>query len=197
LRRESNNHFPESAAGRKMSFRQVWLLAAVRGILPVMDTKAAIRYVTKEGDDYDIRFVEKQTPLRNTWFIFEVKNLSDHTTTEQGISFGRQFMRIIEDKEGGSGKGLCELALLRLKIALERKEADATANRPRPTLDCGYDLYDADAEDQPVSTEAETTKFQKMLRRARQNKNEPVVPSQRVALGFGGVRKSRRWVYGA
>ena len=160
-----------------------------------MDTMDAVRYVTKDGEDYDIRFVEKQTPLRNTWFIFEVKNLSDSTTTEQGISFGRQFMRIIEDKKGVSSKGLCELALLRLEIALERKEEDATANRPRPTLDCGYDLYDADAEDQPVSMEAETTKFQKMLRRARRNKSEPAAPVRRVALGFGGIRKSRRWVF--
>lgn len=155
----------------------------------------AVRYVTKKGEDYNIRFVEKQTPLRNTWFIFEVKNLSDRTTTEQGISFGRQFMKIIEDKKGVSDKSLRGLALLRLQIALERKEEDATANRPRPTLDCGYDLYDADAEDQPVSMEAETVKFQKMLRRARRNKSEPVAPSRRVALGFGGVRKARHWAF--
>ena len=155
----------------------------------------AVRYVTKAGDDYDIRFVEKQTPLRNTWFIFEVRNLSDHTTTEQGISFGRQFMRIIEDKRGVSDKGLCELALLRLEIALERKEADATANRPRPLVDCGYDLYDAGAEEQPVSMKAETVKFQKKLRRARRNLDEPVAPSRRLVRGYGGVRKSRRWAF--
>lgn len=160
-----------------------------------MDTMDAVRYVTKGGEDYDIRFVEKQTPLRNTWFIFEVKNLSDRTTAEQGISFGRQFMKIIEDKEGFTNKGLCELALLRLKIALERKEEDTTANRPRPTLDCGYDLYDADAEEQPVSMEAEITKFQKMLRRARRNKNEPAASSHHASLSLGGIRKSRRWVF--
>ncbi|MFZ2642872.1 MAG: hypothetical protein WA117_17895 [Verrucomicrobiia bacterium] len=160
-----------------------------------MDTMDAVRYVTKAGEDYAIRFVEKQTPLRNTWFIFEVKNVSDSTTTEQGISFGRQFMKIIEDKEGFSTKGLYELALLRLKIALERKEEDATANRPRPMVDCGYDLYNADTEEQPVSMEAETTKFQKMLRRARQNKSEPVAPPRRVGPGYGGVHKARRWAY--
>ena len=155
----------------------------------------AVRYVTKAGEDYAIRFVEKQTPLRNTWFIFEVKNVSDNTTTEQGISFGRQFMKIIEDREGFSDKGLYELALLRLKIALERKEEDATANRPRPTVDCGYDLYNADAEEQPVSMEAETAKFQKMLRRVRRNKNEPIAPSRLAGPGYGGVRKARRWAY--
>ena len=162
-----------------------------------MDTMEAVRYSTKEGEDYDIRFVEKQTPLRNTWFIFEVKNVSDSTVTEQGISFGRQFIKIIEDKEGFSNKGLCGLALLRLKIALERKEQDATANRPRPMVDCGYDLYNADTEEQPVSIETETTKFQKMLRRARQNKSEPVAVSRPVGLGFGGIRKARRWGFGS
>ncbi|MBI5686341.1 MAG: hypothetical protein HZC54_14805 [Verrucomicrobia bacterium] len=162
-----------------------------------MATMEAVRYVTKQGEDYAIRFVEKQTPLRNTWFIFEVKNLSTSTTTEQGISFGRQFMKIIEDKKGFSDKGLCALALLRLEIALERKEPDATANRPRPTVDCGYDLYTTVAEEQPLSMEAETVKFQKMLRRARQNKSEPVAPSQRVGLGYGGIRKARRWAFGS
>ena len=150
------------------------------------------RYVTRKGDTYEIRFVEKQTPLRNTWFIFEVKNISDNTTTEQGISFGRQFMKIIEDKEGVTDKRLCELALLRLKIALEREEADATANRPRPTLDCGYDLYDAHSLDQPASMAAETVKFQKMLRRAHLNKSEPVVvqlPASRAGTGY----RPRRW----
>lgn len=160
-----------------------------------MDTVDTVRYVTKAGEDYDIRFVEKQTPLRNTWFIFEVRNVSDDTTTEQGISFGRQFMKIIEDKEGFSDKGLYELALLRLKIALERKEEDATANRPRPTVDCGYDLYNADAEEQPVSMGAETAKFQKMLRRVRRNKDEPTMTSRRAGPGYGGVRKARRWAY--
>ena len=158
-----------------------------------MDTIGAVRYVTKKGDDYDIRFVEKQTPLRNTWFIFEVRNVSDSTVTERGISFGRQFMRIIEDQKGVSNKGLCGLALLRLKIALEKKEQDATANRPRPVLDCGYDLYNADAEEQPGSMKIETAKFQKMLRRARQNKIEPAASSQSVRLGLGGVRRFRRW----
>jgi hypothetical protein len=158
-----------------------------------MDTTGAVRYVTKEGDDYDIRFVEKQMPLRNTWFIFEVRNVSNSTVTEQGISFGREFMRIIEDTKGVSSKGLCALALLRLKIALERKEQDATANRPRPVLDCGYDLYDADAEEQPVSMKIETAKFQRMLRRACQNKNEPSASSRHRRRGLGGVRKVRRW----
>ncbi len=158
-----------------------------------MDTMDVVRYVTREGDDYAIRFVEKQTPLRNTWFIFEVKNLSDKTTTEQGISFGRQFIKIIEDKEGFSNKGLCELALLRLKIALERKEEDTTANRPRPTLDCGYDLYNVDSVEQPVSMETETSKFQKMLRRAHRNISEPVAPPRLVGLSYGGARKTRRW----
>ena len=105
-----------------------------------MFTADAVHYVTREGNDYSIRFVEKRAPLRNTWFIFEVKNLSKNTVTEQGISVGRQFLKIVEDTEGFSEKSMCELALLRLKIALERKEEDTTANRPRPTLDCGYDL---------------------------------------------------------
>jgi len=182
-----------AAYGGEMNFDDLSLLAGFCETLSGMETMDAVRYVTRDGEDYDIRFVEKQTPLRNTWFIFEVKSLSDKTTTEQGISFGRQFMKIIEDKKGFSDKGLCELALLRLKIALERKEEDATANRPRPTLDCGYDLYSVDATDQPVSMEAETIKFQKMLRRAHRNKSEPVEPARRVGLRYGGSRKSRRW----
>lgn len=156
------------------------------------ETMNMARYVTRKGDTYEIQFVEKQTPLRNTWFIFEVKNLSDNTTTEQGISFGRQFMKIIEDKKGVSNKRLCELALLRLKIALEKEEADATANRPRPTLDCGYDLYDAQSVDQPASMAAETCKFQKMLRRAHRNKSEPAAP-QPAAFRAGTGYRSRRW----
>lgn len=179
-----------------MSRRQLWLLGAGRAILRVMGIMDTVRYVTKAGEDYDIRFVEKQTPLRNTWFIFEVTNLSNKTTSEQGISFGRQFMRIIEDKKGEGDTGLCALALLRLKIALERKEQDTTANRPRPTVDCGYDLYDNAAEEQPASIEAETAKFKKKLRRARSSKAEPVAQSRRVTLGFGGVRKARRWGFG-
>ncbi len=88
-----------------MSLRQLWLLAGFRAILWTTDVDT-VRYVTKAGEDYDIRFVEKQTPLRNTWVIFEVRNVSDDTTTEQGIAFGRQFMKIIEAKEGFSEQGL-------------------------------------------------------------------------------------------
>jgi hypothetical protein len=157
-----------------------------------MDIMDAVRYVTKKGEDYDIRFVEKQTPLRNTWFVFEVTNLADRTTTERGISFGRQFMKIIEDKKGASEKGLCELALLRLKIALERQEPDATAGRPRPTVDCGYDLYNTVAEEQPVSIKTETAKFEKLLRRARRSKSEPAALPRRTKLGYRG----RRWAFG-
>ena len=157
------------------------------------NTVATVHYVTREGGDYDIRFVEKRTPLRNTWFIFEVKNLANSTITEQGVSVGRQFVKIVEDKEGFSDKSMCELALLRLKIALERKEEDTTANRPRPTLDCGYDLHSVESVDKPVSMEAETCQFQKMLRRAHRNISEPVVVPQLVRLRYGGTRKVHRW----
>lgn len=153
----------------------------------------AVHYVTREGDDYDIRFVEKRTPLRNTWFIFEVKDRSKRTVTERGISFGRQFVKIIEDKEGFSNKSMCELALLRLKIALERKEEDTTANRPRPTLDCGYDLHSIESVDKPVSMKAETSQFQKMLSRAHRNISEPIVPPRLVHLRYGGTRRVHHW----
>jgi hypothetical protein len=160
-----------------------------------MDTTDKIRYATRNGDAYEIRFMEKQAPLRNTWFIFEVRNLASNEKTERGISFGRQFMKLIEDKKDVSDDRLCELALLRLKIALEREEPDATANRPRPTMDCGYDLYDADATDQPASMAAETSKFQKMLRRAHRNEKEPVVASRPASLRYGRAPKARRWGY--
>jgi len=151
-------------------------------------------YVTRKGDAYQIRFARKETPLRNTWFIFEVKSLSDDETTEQGVSFGRQFLKLIEDKKDVSDKRLRELALLRLKIALERKEPDATANRPRPVLDCGYDLYDADSTDQPASMAAEITKFLNMLRRAHRNEPEPVAIPRSKGLCYGrAARKARRW----
>lgn len=153
----------------------------------------AVHYVTRDGNDYKIRFVEKRAPLRNIWFIFEVWNLSKRTVTEQGISVGRKFLKIVEDKEGFSDKSMCELALLRLKIALERKEEDTTANRPRPTLDCGYDLHSIESVDKPVSMEAETSLFQKMLRRAKRNISEPVVPPRVVRLRYGGTRRVRRW----
>ena len=152
----------------------------------------AVHYETREGSDYSIRFVERRTPLRNTWFIFEVKDLTHKTTTEQGISFGRQFLKIVEDKEGFSEEGMCELALLRLKIALERKEEDTTANRPRPTLDCGYDLHSVDS-DKPVSLKAETSRFQKMLHRAQRNISEPAAPSRLVQLRYGGTRRVHHW----
>lgn len=158
-----------------------------------METMDIVRYTTRKGDTYEIRFVEKQAPLRNTWFIFEVKNLSTKEKTEQGISFGRQFMKLIGDKKDVSDDRLCELALLRLKIALEREEPDATANRPRPTVDCGYDLYDADSTDQPASMAAETSKFQKKLRRAHRNEEEPATPSHLASLRFGRRPRSRRW----
>ncbi|MCX6898673.1 MAG: hypothetical protein NT105_08245 [Verrucomicrobia bacterium] len=161
--------------------------------METMLTADAVHYVTREGNDYNIRFVDKQTPLRNTWFIFEVKDISKRTVTEQGISFGRQFVKIIEDKEGVSDKNMCELALLRLKIALERKEEDTTANRPRPTLDCGYDLHSAASVDKPVSMKAETSQFQKMLRRAHRNISEPVVAPRLVQLRYGGTRRVHRW----
>jgi hypothetical protein len=151
------------------------------------------RYVTRKGDAYEIRFARKETPLRNTWFIFEVKSLSDDEITERGISFGRQFVKLIEDKRDVSDKRLCELALLRLKIALERKEPDATANRPRPVMDCGYDLYDADSTDQPASMVAETTKFLKKLCRARRNEPEPVVLPRSKSLRYGRGHRVRRW----
>ena len=152
-----------------------------------------VRYETRKGDTYEIRFVEKQAPLRNTWFTFEVKNLSDNATTEQGISFGREFMKIIGDKEDVSDSSLCELALLRLKVALEREEPDATANRPRPVMDCGYDLYEAGSTSQPASMAAEMSKFRKMLRRAHRNEQEPVEPTRPVGLRYGRVPKTRRW----
>ena len=158
-----------------------------------METTDIVRYVTRKGDAYEIRFMEKQAPLRNTWFIFEVKNLSNKEKTEQGVSFGRQFMKLIGDKKDVSEDRLCELALLRLKIALEREEPDATANRPRPTVDCGYDLYDTDSTDQPASMAAEMSKFQKMLRRAHRNEEEPPVPSRPTALRYGKATKARRW----
>jgi hypothetical protein len=174
----------------------MWLLASFRGTLMHMSTTREVRYATKKGEDYDIRFVEKLTPLRNTWFIFEVKNLADHTITQQGVSFGRLFVKTLEGTKGGSDKQLCALALLRLKIALERQEPDATANRPRPLVDCGYDLHDAAAEEHPVSMEAETIKFQGQLRRARRNKTGPVASLRRVGLQYGGVRQERRRIYG-
>ena len=161
--------------------------------MDTLNTVDAVHYVTREGNDYDIRFVSKQTPLRNIWFIFEVKKLSDSTITEQGVSVGRRFIKIVEDKEGFSEKSMCELALLRLKIALERKEEDTTANRPRPTLDCGYDLHSVDTVDKPVSMKAETRQFQKMLRRAHRNISEPVVAPQLLRLRYGGTRKIHRW----
>jgi hypothetical protein len=152
------------------------------------------RYVTRKGDAYEIRFVRKETPLRNTWFIFEVKSLSDDEITEQGVSFGRQFLKLIEDKKDASERRLCELALLRLKLALERKEPDATANRPRPVVDCGYDLYDADSTDQPGSMAAEIAKFLKKLHRAHRNEPEPVAFPQSRGLRYGrGAHKARRW----
>jgi hypothetical protein len=157
-----------------------------------MDATDTVHYQTREGNDYHIRFLEKQTPLRNTWFIFEVENLADKTTTEQGISFGKQFIKIVEDKEGFSDESLIELALLRLKIALERKEEDTTANRPRPTLDCGYDLHSVDSS-KPVSMKAETSQFQKMLRRAHQNISEPVVAPRLIRLRYGGTCRVHRW----
>ena len=153
----------------------------------------AVHYETRDGSDYSIRFVEKRTPLRNTWFIFEVKDLATKTTTEQGISFGRQFLKIVEDKDGFSEEGMCELALLRLKIALERKEEDTTANRPRPTLDCGYDLHTVDSVEKPVSMKAETCQFQKMLSRAQRNISEPVVAPKLVQLRYGGTRRVHHW----
>lgn len=158
-----------------------------------METTAKARYATRKGDIFEIRFMEKQAPLRNTWFIFEVKNLATKEKTEQGISFGRQFMKLIGDKKDVSDARLRELALLRLKIALERDEPDATANRPRPTLDCGYDLYDADSTDQPASMAAETRKFQKMLRQAHRNEKAPAAPSRPLPLRFGRAPKARRW----
>ena len=161
--------------------------------MDTMKTVGALHYVTREGKDYDIRFVDKQTPLRNVWFIFEVKDLSKRTVTEQGVSVGRKFIKIIEDKEGFSDKSMCELALLRLKIALERKEEDITANRPRPTLDCGYDLHSIESLDKPVSMKAETGQFKKMLRRAQRNISEPVVAPRRVLLRYGGSRRVHRW----
>jgi len=102
-------------------------------------------------------------------------------------------VKLIEDKKDVSEERLCELALLRLKVALEREEADATANRPRPMMDCGYDLYDADSTDQPVSMAAEASKFQKMLRRAHRNESEPVATLRPPALRYGRVHKARRW----
>lgn len=161
--------------------------------METMCSADAVHYVTSEGHDYDIRFVEKRAPLRNIWFIFEVKDRSKRTTTEQGISVGRQFIKIVEDKEEYSDKSMCELALLRLKIALERKEEDTTANRPRPTLDCGYDLHSIESADKPVSMEAETAQFQKMLRRAKRNISEPVAPPRLVRLRYGGTRRVHRW----
>ncbi len=156
-------------------------------------TADAVHYMTREGNDYSIRFVEKRAPLRNTWFIFEVKNLPKGTITEQGISVGRQFLKIVEDTEGFSEKSMCELALLWLKIALERKEEDTTANRPRPTLDCGYDLHSIESVEKPVSMKTETSQFQKMLSRAHRNISEPVVAPQLVRLRYGGNRKVHRW----
>lgn len=153
----------------------------------------AVHYVTREGCDYNIRFLEKRAPLRNIWFVFEVTDLSKHTTTEQGVSVGRQFLNIVEDTEGFSEKNMCELALLRLKIALERKEEDATANRPRPTVDCGYDLHNIESVDRPVSMKAETSQFRKMLSRAKRNISEPVAAPRRVILRYGGSRRLHRW----
>lgn len=153
----------------------------------------AVHYVTRDGSDYNIRFLEKRVPLRNIWFIFEVKDLSKRKVTEQGISVGRQFIKIVEETEGFSEKSMCELALLRLKIALERKEEDATANRPRPMVDCGYDLHDIESVDKPVSMKAETSQFQKMLDRAKRNISEPVTAPQRVRLRYGGTRRVHRW----
>lgn len=164
--------------------------------METMDVAAvvdSVHYVTREGNDYSIRFVEKRTPLRNTWFIFEVKDVSKSTVTEQGISVGRRFIKIVEDEEGFSDKSMCELALLRLKIALERKEEDTTANRPRPMLDCGYDLHSITCVDKPVSMKAETTQFLKMLRRAHRNISEPVIPPRLVHLRYGGTRRVHRW----
>ncbi|MCX7826914.1 MAG: hypothetical protein N2689_15355 [Verrucomicrobiae bacterium] len=131
--------------------------------------------------------------MRNTWFIFEVKDLADNEITERGISFGRQFVKLMESKAGASEKRLRELALLRLKIALEKEEPDATANRPRPTVDCGYDLHDAGWTDQPSSMIAEINKFLKMLRRARRNEAEPVASRRSTTLRYGRGPKVRRW----
>ena len=165
------------------------------GTLSGMDAKSEVRYATRKGRDYDIRFVEKLTPLRNTWFIFEVRSLADRTTTKQGISFGRLFMKGVEGQKGAGDRHLQALALLRLKIALERQEPDATANRPRPMLDCGYDLYTAGAEESPATMEAETVKFERRLRRARRNLAEPVAGLRRVGRSYGGIRKKRHQSY--
>jgi len=160
-----------------------------------METTDTSRYATRKGDTYEIRFLGKQAPLRNTWFIFEVNNLSTDEKTEQGISFGRQFMKLIGDTDDVSDERLLELALLRLKIALEREEPDATANRPRPTMDCGYDLYDADSTDQPASMAAETKKFRAILRRAHRNEELPAAASRPSPLRYGRAPKARRWGY--
>ena len=160
-----------------------------------MDANSEVRYETRKGEDFDIQFVGKLTPLRNTWFIFEVKNLADRTVTKQGVSFGRQFMKIHEGRSGGADRHLQTLALLRLKIALERQEPDTTANRPRPMLDCGYDLHTAGAEESPATMEAETVKFERRLRRARRNLAEPVAGLRRVGRSYGGIRKKRHQSY--
>lgn len=159
-----------------------------------MDTVCTDRYATKKGDAYAIRFLTRETPLRNTWFIFEVRNLNDDEVTERGISFGRQFMKIIADRKDVTDKRLCDLALLRLKIALERKEPDVTANRPRPAVDCGYDLYDAESTDQPASMAAEKLKFEKLLRKFHRNPNASTAPRTLVPLRYGqaGIAR-RRW----
>lgn len=150
-------------------------------------------YATKKSGAYEIRFLKKEAPLRNTWFIFEVTSLPDRENSERGISFGRQFMKLIEDKKDVSENRLCKLALLRLKIALERGEPDITANRPRPPMDYGYDLYDASSTDQPVSMAAETRKFEKMLRKAHRNPDAPVERPQPPTFRSGAGCRSRRW----